>query len=84
MAVDIVSVCAVASSNQSSHSLAIILSVLFSVYTLVSVALSALTIYTSSQMRSGADGRPAYPGRGRTISAVYPDDASASLVNLPG
>ncbi len=84
MAVDIVAVCAVASNNQSSQSLAIILSVLFSVYTLVSVALSALTIYTSSQMRAGADGRPAYPDKGRTISAAYPGDPPTSLINLPG
>ena len=49
MAVDIVSVCTVAASNQSSQTLAIVLSILFSVYTVVSIFLSALTIYTSSQ-----------------------------------
>lgn len=50
MAVDIVSVCMVASNNQSSQALAIVLSILFSVYTVVSILLSALTIYTSSQV----------------------------------
>ena len=51
MAVDVVAVCALATSNQASQTLAIVLSVLFSVYTIVSIALAGLTIYTSSQTR---------------------------------
>jgi len=50
MAVDITVVCTLASENQSSQDLAIWLSILFSIYTVVSIALSALTIYTSSQV----------------------------------
>ena len=50
MAVDITTVCALSSENQSSQELALWLSVLFSIYTLVSIMLSALTIYTSSQV----------------------------------
>lgn len=50
MAVDILQVCTLSSENQSSQELAIWLSVLFSIYTVVSIALSALTIYTSSQV----------------------------------
>ena len=59
MAVDVVAVCAVATNNQASQSLAIVLSVLFSLYTIVSIALSALTIYTSSQQRMDAPAKPA-------------------------
>jgi len=50
MAVDITAVCTLSSENQSSQNLAIWLSVLFSIYTVISIALSALTIYTSSQV----------------------------------
>lgn len=50
MAVDISTVCELASENQSSQTLAVVLSVLFSVYTAISIALSALTIYTSSRL----------------------------------
>ena len=50
MAVDLQSVCTLASDNQASQDLAVWLSVLFSIYTVVSIALSALTIYTSSQV----------------------------------
>ena len=57
MAVDITAVCTLSSENQSSQTLAVWLSVLFSIYTVVSIALSALTIYTSSQV--GPPGRTA-------------------------
>ena len=50
MAVDITAVCTLSSENQSSQTLAVWLSVLFSIYTMISIALSALTIYTSSQV----------------------------------
>ena len=50
MAVDITAVCTLSSDNQSSQTLAVWLSVLFSIYTVISIALSALTIYTSSQV----------------------------------
>jgi hypothetical protein len=61
MAVDITDVCTLSSDNQSSQGLAIWLSVLFSIYTVVSIALSALTIYTSSQVGPPGlkQGRPA-------------------------
>lgn len=50
MAVDIQAVCAAASDNQSTQILAIVLSVMFSIYTIVAIALSALTIYSTSQV----------------------------------
>jgi hypothetical protein len=49
MAIDIASVCTVASDSQGSQTLAIVLSVMFSLYTIVTIALSALTIYSTSQ-----------------------------------
>ena len=64
MAVDITSVCTLASENQSSQDLAIWLSVLFSIYTVISIALSALTIYTSSQVGppGAKEGKPTLTG----------------------
>jgi len=67
MAVDLLSVCTLASENQSSQELAVWLSILFSIYTIVSIALSALTIYTSSQVgppgaKSGRVGTAAWAG----------------------
>ena len=50
MAVDIDDVCRDASANQSGQELAMWLSIMFAVYTFISIALSALTIYTSSQI----------------------------------
>ena len=49
MAVDIASVCSVATDSQGSQTLAIVLSIMFSLYTIVTIALSALTIYSTSQ-----------------------------------
>jgi hypothetical protein len=49
MAVDIQAVCTAASDNQATQILAIVLSVMFSIYTIVAIALSALTIYSTSQ-----------------------------------
>jgi len=49
MAIDIASVCTVAADSQGSQTLAIVLSVMFSLYTIVTIALSALTIYSTSQ-----------------------------------
>lgn len=49
MAIDIASVCATAASNHGSQTLAIVLSTMFSIYTVVAIALSALTIYSTSQ-----------------------------------
>lgn len=83
MAVDIAQVCTLASENQSSQDLAIWLSILFSIYTIVSIALSALTIYTSSQV--GPPG--AKSGRPRSVS-VYAggglDSEAVPLIGLSG
>ena len=54
MAVDIISVCSDASNNQSGSDLAIVLSVLFSLYTIVSIGLTAHTIYVSSTIPPSA------------------------------
>ena len=53
MAVDVAAVCATA-GEQGGQTLALTLSVTFSVYILVSIALSALTIYSSSHVDSTA------------------------------
>ena len=50
MAVDVAAVCSTADANQGSQALAIVLSVMFSIYTVVAIALSALTIYSTSQV----------------------------------
>jgi len=50
MAIDITSVCATASTSQGSQTLAVVLSIMFSLYVVVSIALSALTIYSTSQV----------------------------------
>lgn len=57
MAVDIVTVCEAATTHQSSQLLAIILAVLFSVYILLAIGLSAFSIYSSSCMRTVATKR---------------------------
>lgn len=49
MAVDIAAVCAAGDTNQGSQTLAIVLSIMFSIYTVVAIILSALTIYSTSQ-----------------------------------
>lgn len=49
MAVDVTAVCDAAAGAQSSQTLAIVLSVMFSLYTVVTIILSALTIYSTSQ-----------------------------------
>ena len=75
MAVDITEVCTLSSDNQSSQSLAIWLSVLFSIYTVISIALSALTIYTSSQVGppGATTGKPALR-RANTVAWAGGDD----------
>ena len=50
MAVDVAAVCSSADANQGSQTLAIVLSIMFSIYTVVAIALSALTIYSTSQV----------------------------------
>ena len=80
MAVDITQVCTLSSDNQSSQTLAVWLSVLFSIYTVISIALSALTIYTSSQVGPPGlkQGKPVVAGAwaggamGRTGSRWWP------------
>jgi hypothetical protein len=49
MAIDVASVCQTANDSQGAQTLAIVLSVMFSLYTIVTIALSALTIYSTSQ-----------------------------------
>ena len=81
MAVDILQVCALASENQSSQQLAIWLSIMFSVYTIVSIALSALTIYTSSQVGPPGvkSGRPPTLQRDTAGWAGGEHDASSGI-----
>jgi len=50
MAVDVAAICSTADANQGTQTLAIVLSVMFSVYTIIAIALSALTIYSTSQV----------------------------------
>ena len=79
MAVDIVGVCAAADENSSSQSLAIVMSVLFSIYTVIAIALSALTIWSTSQMARIPSGTRA----AATATAAYASDgADLSLVAL--
>tara|TARA_B110000046_G_C12852984_1_gene338555 strand:+ start:541 stop:771 length:231 start_codon:yes stop_codon:yes gene_type:complete len=50
MAVDVAAICSMADATQGTQTLAIVLSVMFSVYTIIAIALSALTIYSTSQV----------------------------------
>ena len=73
MAVDITAVCKLSVENQSSQQLAIWLSLLFSIYTIVSIALSALAIYTTSQ--AGPLKRAMF-GRGGVEDEIEPQNSS--------
>tara|TARA_B110000902_G_scaffold241906_1_gene292720 strand:- start:51 stop:332 length:282 start_codon:yes stop_codon:yes gene_type:complete len=91
MAVDIAEVCKVASENQSGQELAIWLCIMFSVYTVVSIALSALTIYTSSQVGppGATSGRPPVLKRANTFAYAGGDGDHEGpdgipLVAIPG
>lgn len=48
MAIDISAQCALASENSSTQTLAIVLSVLFSTYTMLTIMLTAITIKSTS------------------------------------
>jgi len=50
MAVDVATICSTADATQGTQTLAIVLSVMFSMYTIIAIALSALTIYCTSQV----------------------------------
>ena len=83
MAIDVASVCATASASQGSQTLAIVLSVMFSLYTVVTIALSALTIYSTSQSVQPPTLTPTVAGgpiitAGREVKPV----GSAPLVSL--
>lgn len=82
MAIDVGSVCATASASHGSQTLAIVLSVMFSLYTVVTIALSALTIYSTSQSVQPPTLAPTVAGgpiiTGREVRAV----GSAPLVSL--
>ena len=58
MAIDVASVCSTATESAGSQTLAIVLSVMFSLYTVVTIALSALTIYSTSQSLAPAQVTP--------------------------
>lgn len=49
MAIDVAAACQSAAENQGPQTLAIVLSSMFGLYTLVTIVLSALTIYSTSQ-----------------------------------
>ena len=82
MAVDIQQVCATAAQHQSSQDLAIWLSVLFSIYTFVAIALSALTIYTSSQMGSATDDKKPRKTGSSSVIVGYEGDGQIDGVSL--
>ena len=63
MAVDLVEVCSLAAENQSSNQIAIGLLVVFSIYTLLAIALTALTIYATARKATLAP-----PARPTTLS----------------
>ena len=58
MAIDVASVCSTATDSAGSQTLAIVLSVMFSLYTVVTITLSALTIYSTSQSLAPAQALP--------------------------
>lgn len=66
MAVDLLTVCADASDNQSTSDLAIGLSILFSIYTITSIGLTARTIYISSTIYPIAS-KPEQPERAPSL-----------------
>lgn len=54
MAIDVAAQCELGDANQGSQTLAIVLSVMFSVYTLLTLMLTSLTIFnTSTATRAG-------------------------------
>ena len=85
MAVSIVDVCSEAQEHQSAQTLAIVLSIVFSVYTCVAVALSALTIYSTSSHSNEPEaplGIPVSATAGRATAAQTQVEASlASLIH---
>lgn len=74
MAVDIVAVCSAAQEHQSSQTLAIVLAVMFSLYTVVAITLSALTIYSTS----------AHPEVPTATATAFPAGASAACAGDSG
>ncbi len=74
MAIDVASVCSTAQDSTGSQTLAIVLSVMFSLYTIVTIALSALTIYSTSQSLAPAQETPtvvdAVPIRSRDATSI--------------
>ena len=52
MAVDVISICSLASDSQGPQTLAIVLSAMFLLYTTVTILLSGLTIYSTSQAQA--------------------------------
>jgi hypothetical protein len=77
MAIDVASVCSTASDSAGSQTLAIVLSVMFSLYTVVTIALSALTIYSTSQSMAP----PEVPSN--TGSLLRSRDATAIGASVP-
>ena len=73
MAVDITAVCASADANQGSQTLAVVLSIMFSIYTVVAIILSALTIYSTSQAPPNAVTR----ALGERVTVTTGDSAAA-------
>lgn len=49
MAIDIAAQCSIAAENHGTQTLAIVLSAMFSAYTIITIALTAITIYSTSQ-----------------------------------
>ena len=79
MAIDVASVCSTAQDSAGSQTLAIVLSVMFSLYTIVTIALSALTIYSTSQSLAPAQATPT------VVDAVpiNPRDATSIGASVP-
>jgi len=72
MAVDIVAVCSASQEHQSAQTIAIVLSVLFSLYTITAITLSALTIYSTS----------AQPTTAPSASAVETTASDKGMVDM--
>ena len=82
MAIDITAVCQAADSNQGSQTLAIVLSIMFSIYTVVAIILSALTIYSTSQAPPNAVAR-ALGERVPVGASMDADHRSVPLLGFP-
>tara|TARA_Y100000389_G_scaffold137919_1_gene135579 strand:+ start:15429 stop:15683 length:255 start_codon:yes stop_codon:yes gene_type:complete len=81
MAVDVSAMCDAANSSQGTQTLAIVLSVMFSLYLVVTITLSALTIYSTSQAVQPAQLSPTVGG-GTLIPPRIGESMGAPMIPL--